>query len=160
MSTAASSNGKTPGFGPEDAGSTPAAAAMTLRIPRELRSPNAWMWKHWRIKQRERAMWERDIFAVGCVEVGTGRMLARQRAVDGGMIPAGRHRVTVTRRVPSRRNFIRDDDNLRFSVKPLNDALKRAGLIYSDAREWLEQPMPTQEVGPGYETVIVIEAIP
>ena len=151
MSTAASSNGKTPGFGPDDAGSTPAAAAMTLRIPRELRSPNAWLWRHWRVKQREREDWEMELM-LACVKRD------RAHSFSPRLVPF-RRRVTVTRIVPSRRNFIKDDDNLRFAVKPLNDALKRKGLIYEDSREYLDQPMPTQEVGPGYETIIVIEAI-
>lgn len=125
---------------------------MTLRIPRELRSPNAWMWKHWRIKQRERSEWEAELM-VACVKRD------RYHSFGTRIVPF-RSRVTVTRIVPSRRNFIKDDDNLRFAVKPLNDALKRKGLIYEDSRNYLEQPMPTQEVGPGYETVIVIEAIP
>ena len=124
---------------------------MTLTIPRELRSPNAWMWKHWRIKQRERESWERDIFVQACVWVGTDRVL-------GMSAPKGRARVTVTRLVPSKRNFIRDDDNLRFAVKPVNDALKRLGLIKDDNRTWLEQPMPTQRVSidGAYATVIEI----
>lgn len=125
---------------------------ITLRIPRELRSPNAWLWGHWRKKQRERADWETELM-LACVQRDRRHDFARR------VVPF-RRRVTVTRIVPSRRNFIRDDDNLRFSVKPLNDALKSKGLIYEDSRNYLEQPMPTQEVGPGYETVIVIEAIP
>jgi hypothetical protein len=134
---------------------------VTLRIPRELRSPNAWMWTHWRIKQRERETWEREVFAQAAIHYGTGRAMRLQVAGSLGSGDPSRHRVTVTRVVPSRRNFIRDDDNLRFSVKPLNDALKRCGLIYSDARTWLEQSMPTQTVSPHgrYETIVEIERL-
>ena len=137
---------------------------MTLRIPRELRSPNAWMWKHWRIKQRERATWEKDIAMSLLTDEGKRNLFAVLQVMNA--IPAStrvcdeRRKVTVTRIVPSARNFIRDDDNLRFAVKPVNDALKRLGLVKDDNRKWMEQPMPTQAVGPGYETVIVIEAIP
>ena len=55
-------------------------------------------------------------------------------------------RVTVERHVPSARNFIRDDDNLRFAVKPLLDALKRDGYIKNDSRKWIEHDTPTQHV--------------
>lgn len=74
---------------------------------------------------------------------------------------AGRMRVTVERIVPSGRNFIRDDDNLRFSVKPLLDALKRQGYIRNDSRKWLDHPTPTQSIsedGQDY-TVVSLEPI-
>jgi hypothetical protein len=70
-----------------------------------------------------------------------------------------RRRVTFTRIVPSARNFIRDADNLMFSVKPALDSLKRLGLIYDDSMKWLEQPIPTQEVGKDWATVIQIEVL-
>lgn len=57
-----------------------------------------------------------------------------------------RMRVTIERQVPSGHNFIRDDDNMRFSVKPLLDALKRQGYIKNDSRKWLDHPTPTQVV--------------
>jgi hypothetical protein len=63
-----------------------------------------------------------------------------------GYVASTKMRVEVERHVPSARNFIRDDDNLRFSVKPLLDALKRQGYIKNDSRKWLEQPTPTQHV--------------
>jgi len=60
--------------------------------------------------------------------------------------PRQRYTVLVRREVPSVRNFCRDDDNLRFVTKPINDALKNLGFIYEDRREWLTQPMPLQAV--------------
>lgn len=124
---------------------------ITLRIPRELKSPNAWLWRHWRVKQRERNDWEK---AIAWALVGVTATREGRAFVYGAMT---RRKVTVERVVPSKRNFIRDADNTMFSVKLLNDALKKCGLLFDDSREWLEQPMPTQVVGPDFETVIVIE---
>jgi hypothetical protein len=138
---------------------------VTLRIPRELRSPNAWLWKHWRIKQRERETWEQEIAVALLTDRGKrhlGAVLQAMNAIQASRRTCDeRRRVTVTRLVPSRRNFIKDDDNLRFSVKPVNDALKRLGLIHSDSRQWLEQSMPMQEVSPDgtYATIIEIERL-
>lgn len=119
---------------------------LTLRLPRELKSPNKWQGRHWRYKHRETLAWES--------EIKVAALLAR-RALDR---PECAVRVAVTRIVPSRRNFIKDDDNLRFATKPLNDALKRLGAIRDDSRLWLQQAMPTQEVSAHgtYETIIEI----
>jgi len=57
-----------------------------------------------------------------------------------------RMRVEIERHVPSRRNFIQDDDNLAFCSKPVLDALKRQGYIKDDSRKWLDHPSPTQHV--------------
>lgn len=137
--------------------------SLTLRIPRELRSPNAWLWKHWRIKQREREAWEKDIAIALLTADGRKNVFAILQAMNAipetKRVCAERRRVTVTRIVPSARRFIRDEDNLRFSVKPVNDALKRLGLIKDDNRKWLEQPMPVQQVGASVETIIEIERV-
>jgi Holliday junction resolvase RusA-like endonuclease len=131
---------------------------LTLRIPRELKSPNAWLWKHWRIKQRERAAWETDI-AVSLLTERAKRnvfalLLAQNAVPAAARVCTVKRRVVVTRVVTTKRRFIRDEDNLRFAVKPVNDALKRLGLIKDDNVKWLEQPMPTQIVGPATETII------
>jgi len=137
--------------------------SLTLRIPRELRSPNAWLWKHWRVKQRERQQWEQEIAVSLLTEKGKRNvfavLLAMNAVPDAKRTCEVRRKVTVTRIVTSKRRFIRDEDNLRFSVKPVNDALKRLGLIKDDNAKWLEQPMPTQEVGSGFETVIQIDNV-
>lgn len=125
--------------------------SLTLRIPRALKSPNAARGGHWRVRHDERKAWEREIWAAALGQGVRGRD-AR---------PDGVHRVTVTRIVPSGRNFIRDEDNLRFSAKPINDALKRLWLIRDDSRKWLEQPQVQQEVSPigEWATVITIEPV-
>lgn len=125
---------------------------LELRIPRRLESPNTWNGRHWRVKHRISQEWEHEIggayyqqiakapndfmVALGCV--------MGPRKWEG--IVVGRQRVEIERHVPSMRNFIRDDDNLRFAVKPLLDALKRQGYIRNDSRKWLDHPTPTQHV--------------
>lgn len=123
--------------------------AGTLRIARELKSPNKFQGHHWRVKHRETQDWE---FMIRVAVLGIDR-----RFSFGPRLVPFRRRVTVTRIVPSRQHFIRDDDNLRFSTKAVNDSLKRLGLVYDDSRAWMEQPMPTQVVGTDFETVIRIE---
>lgn len=123
------------------------SVALVLRIPRRLDSPNTWHGAHWRVKHTISQAWEHEIW-----------LAAAQQGKRAPKAP-GRMRVTVTRYVKSARNLIRDDDNLAFAVKPLNDALKRLGYLRDDSRTWLEQPTPTQHVsddGTDY-TVIIIE---
>lgn len=137
--------------------------SLTLTIPRELKSPNKWNGRHWRYKHRETQQWEHDIGTMMLVQSGTTHLIGVLLVL--GAFPWQRcmekRRVTVTRLVPSARNFIKDDDNLRFATKPLNDALKRLGLIHDDSRKWLEQVLPTQEVSGDkqYATRIQIEPI-
>ena len=121
-----------------------------LRIPRRLESPNTWQGRHWRVKHRLSQQWESAIGAALCDLVGPRGFsilmaFLGPKCVAGGEAP-GRRRVEVERHVPSKRNFIQDDDNLRFAVKPLLDALKRQGYIKNDSRKWLEHPTPTQQV--------------
>lgn len=121
---------------------------LVFRVARRLDSPNRWQGRHWRYKDNLTRTWER---AMARALVARGPQLE-----DRSVIVRRRMKVTVARLVPSARNFIRDDDNLRFAVKPLNDALKRLGLIYQDARAWLEQSMPEQRVSEdGYDWTIV-----
>jgi hypothetical protein len=122
--------------------------AIVFRVARRLRSPNTWQGHHWRVKDNETKSWQRLLLQAAPLSLPEA--ILRWRALAG--TPAEwdqgpeRRLVLVTRCVPSRQNFIRDEDNLRFTTKPLNDALKRMGLIYQDSRRWLEQPMPEQRV--------------
>lgn len=139
---------------------------LVLRIPRRLESPNASRGAHWRVRHRISQTWEEEIWAA--VARQTGARTPVEVLVCMNAIPAlkrnpasiGRQRVTIERHVPSRRNFIKDDDNLAFCAKPVNDALKRLVYIRDDSRKWLEQPTPTQHVSADKKdwTVITIEA--
>lgn len=140
---------------------------LTLKMQRRLESPNTWNGRHWRVKHRISQEWEKEIggayyqqiagapkdffVALGCA-VGPKKW-------EG--IIVGRQRVEIERHVPSMRNFIRDDDNLRFAVKPLLDALKRQGYIRNDSRKWLDHPTPTQHVSEDGKdwTIVKIEAL-
>jgi hypothetical protein len=137
---------------------------LELRIPRRLDSPNTWNGRHWRVKHRLSQDWEQEVGIAVAVFCGANSLRATLRAVCGPKAAGydvGKVRVTVERHVPSGRNFIRDDDNLRFSVKPLLDALKRQGYIKNDSRKWLDHPTPTQHVSEDGKdwTVVRIEPV-
>lgn len=141
---------------------------LELRIPRRLESPNTWNGRHWRVKHRISQEWEKgvgDAFLDRLAATGPKPGFLDALAAHVGPkkwlgFDAGKMRVEVERHVPSARNFIRDDDNLRFAVKPLLDALKRKGYIKNDSRKWLDHPTPTQHVSADGKdwTVIRIEA--
>lgn len=144
--------------------------SLELKMPRRLESPNTWNGRHWRVKHRISQQWENAIGAamLDNHQVKTGRKIGFATALEAFMGPkkaigfeAPKVRVEVERHVPSLRNFIRDDDNLRFAVKPLLDALKRQGYIKDDSRKWLDHPTPTQHVSADGKdwTIVRIEAV-
>jgi hypothetical protein len=145
---------------------------LELHIPRRLESPNTWNGRHWRVKHRISQEWQHAIGGAWFEKLATaakaeGGKAGFRNALEAALGPkkaygfdAPKMRVEVERHVPSARNFIRDDDNLRFAVKPLLDALKRQGYIKNDSRKWLDHPTPTQHVsadGKDY-TVVRISA--
>ena len=123
---------------------------VTLRMPRDLVSPNTWNGRHWRVKHRISQEWELELGAAVCdLYRARGGRMGLVNALSAFMGPESappKVKVSITREVPSGRNFIRDDDNLRFSVKPLLDALKRQGYIKNDSRKWIELPTPEQKI--------------
>lgn len=126
---------------------------LTLRMPRELVSPNRWQGRHWRVKHRLSQEWELALGSALLDKVTAAGRAGVMNALGAFAGPGkwicyepGRVRVAVTREVPHARNFIRDDDNLRFAVKPLLDALKRQGYIKNDSRRWIDLPTPEQRV--------------
>jgi hypothetical protein len=131
---------------------------LTLKIPRRLESPNTWNGRHWRVKHQLSQIWEGEILYGNHWGDGVEGVVL---TFDGDGNQTQRVRVTVERQVPSARNFIRDDDNLRFAVKPLLDALKRQGYIRNDSRKWLEHPTPTQSVSEDGKdwTIVTIEPV-
>lgn len=145
-------------------------SVLELVVPRRLNGQNRGRGFHWSRAYRDTKQWEqllawsaaslgalRDWSLVTYENVKDERGLFRPKEIRR----QERRRVTVERQVVRQSHFIQDDDNLRFSVKPVNDALKRLGLIFDDSREWLDQPMPEQRVAEDRvaRTIIRIERL-
>lgn len=143
------------------------ADVLELVLPLKLQSPNKLRGFHWRSRHKETKVFQAALSVIGGVDlkpwsVVTGvewRTDARGHKQPFEIRRKERRRVTVIRLVKSRRQFIRDDENLHFAVKPLNDALKRLGLLYDDSRTWLEQPPVEQQLSPDGlpKTIVRIE---
>lgn len=145
------------------------ADVLELIVPRRLGSPNILRWSHWSAHARETKLWEAEI-QIACFQVRGWQewlltSIEMQRDERGLYQPVEtrrreRRRVTVIRQTRTRA-VITDDDNLRYATKPLNDALKRLGLVYDDSRDWMEQPTPVQEQAPDrkWRTIIRIERL-
>lgn len=133
--------------------------ALVIEIPRKLESPNKTRGYHWRIRHKDRALWE--AFLWGAVMKQRGVLNKTALAESGGSPKCSVPMViAVTRYVPNSRQFIADDDNLVFSAKPLHDALKRIGLIKDDRRGWLRTEGVTQAVSPDGRARTVITLRP
>src|SRR3954466_15143220 len=106
---------------------------VLLIVARPLRSLNrsrGWQFEHYESQAWERALskWldtTGSIFAQHQAEGLISWIPGAEEPIAHGKVA----RVIVRRLVPSARNFTKDADNLAFLVKPLNDALKRAGFI-------------------------------
>lgn len=121
-------------------------------IAKRLDSPNEHRGGHWRTRHRETKAWERMLASALGAPIavqGWSLIVGEHRTPTGKRRPTyrqERRRLEIEIHVPSRRNFIRDDDNLAFSRKPITDALKRLGLLCDDSRAWLDAPLPAQRV--------------
>lgn len=145
------------------------AEVLEIVIPVKLDSPNWLRNPHWSARNKETKMWQAAIhYSAGCglttwtLKLGEKSTLDKRghyRFVE--LRKKERRRVTVIRQVASRREFMQDDDNLKFALKPVNDALKRLGLLFQDSRKWLEQPPVDQQVSPDGRpyTIIRIERL-
>jgi len=137
--------------------------SLELLVPRRLLSPNATRGFHWSVRAREAIAWEHAIAGTWPAEAASwilaprepkelfrrGRRLYLRREKE-------RRTVSIVRRVPSRRNFILDDDNLTFAAKPVLDALVRLGLLTDDSRIWTRLAPVTQEVsGDGTDWTVI-----
>lgn len=144
-------------------------AILELVLPLKLQSPNRLRGFHWKSRHRETKVFQAALSIIGGVDlkpwsVVTGvewRLDGRGLKKPYEIRRKERRRVTVIRQVATRRQFIRDDENLHFAVKPLNDALKRLGLLYDDSRTWLEQPPVEQQLSPDGQpyTIIRLERV-
>lgn len=148
-------------------------------IGRELASPNKTLWKNWRIKSHDRQVWGTAIFnaiviyleANGQALSVLDRQVIANRAVPvdvGGKrimrrlhrAPQQRCEVRIIREVPKKANFIKDERNLWFSAKHLEDALVAHCVIYDDSREWVTSPLPIQRVSEDGQYRTIVDVTP
>ncbi len=140
-------------------------AHWEIRIACELKSPNATIWGgRWALKAVREAWTTNLLVAIaryGGMETAAGAQFLRSLSVFVDPARKERRRVVLTRLVPHKRNFLKDDDNRRYCGKSLMDAMKHAGLLSDDKREYLDHPEPTQAVSPDgtYTTVIEIQRL-
>lgn len=141
----------------------PSFYRVTLSLPRNLKSPNANAGRHWSARHANTKAWETLIKLTIGDALGASTISGYSAPVEalGLSRPTGKVRVHVERRVPSYRNFVQDSDNLRFTTKPLNDALKRLGFLKDDSDKFLEQQAPSQVISADrlHWTVITIEPV-
>ena len=142
---------------------------LELVLPMRLDTPNKRRGGHWSTRHKETKAWEHIVRAIANVNIQRWSLIedtairrdncGKHRIVEQRR--RERRRVTVVRQVSGVDGLIRDHENLHFAMKPVNDALKRIGLIYDDSMEWMDQPIPEQRVVPKAPemTVIRIERI-
>jgi hypothetical protein len=131
-----------------------------LRIGLPLMSGNHQAGAHWGTRHKDRLAW--DVAVHNALITAANIRNYRTYLAICAKHPKQRVRLVITREVPSRRNFIKDDDDLKWSTKRLLDALKGNQLCFDDSRKWLEYGLPTQKVSADgqYWTDIVIVQIP
>jgi hypothetical protein len=136
------------------------AGGWHLRIGLPLLSGNHQAGAHWATRDRDRVAWDVALqnALIVAANVRTWPEYQRLRV----KAPKVRMGLVLTREVPSRRNFIRDDDDLMWSAKRLRDAMKANRLFFDDSRKWLDYGLPLQEVSADgqYWTDIVIAPLP
>lgn len=148
------------------------AEVLELVMPFRLKSANVHARRHWKGWYAETHIWQGHINVAACRAGDAAKWsllegVRMERDNRGHFKPVEirrqeRRRVSVIRIVKYRHHFISDDDNLKFALKPLLDALKRAGYIYDDKREWLDQPaLPEQRVAEDgiARTIVRIERV-
>lgn len=131
-----------------------------LRIGLPLMSGNHLAGAHWSTRDKDRVAWDVAIqnALILAADVRTYPQYLALRAKARRI----RMRLVITREVPSRRNFIKDDDDLMWSGKRLRDALKANKLFVDDSRKWLSYGLPEQVISADgqYWTDIVIVPAP
>lgn len=117
--------------------------AMVLVCQTDLRSPNDWnnsLHAH-KIYAGEKRKWV--------------RLFRNAFYIWKEQTPGIRRRLSVTRLVPNRRYLIKDFGNRVFTLKPIEDALKQAGVIIDDSEDYLDSRPPEQVVDPSLPEPVV-----
>lgn len=106
---------------------------------RDLRTPNDWTNKQGgdRIYRSERRAWQKLIEPLSLL---WGK-------------PLGRRHLRVTRYVRDGRSLYRDETNREGSLKPLEDALVRLGVLIDDRDEYLSRDPLRQEIDAAWPRV-------
>lgn len=107
-----------------------------------LYSPNHWHGRPLHVYLAQKRKW-REVLD------GTWALWGKQKVL--------RRQVTVMRQVTAEDDLIMDDDNLRFSLKPLLDNLKYHSIIIDDSREYIEETLITQTLGTQQLVVIKVK---
>lgn len=122
---------------------------LTFRLPDRMESPNEWQGANRMVKHRITKRWEarmRRLIADAAGRTSISEFAWPVEALGLARCVKRRMAVAIERHAPSARNFCRDDDNIHFLSKPINDALKRMGLIFEDSTRWIDRARPVQRV--------------
>lgn len=140
-------------------------------MPIRAQSPNRNRGHHWSARHKETKEWETWIRISAPRGWQAWNLIERtevRRETRGGRVKwriaeartRERRRVTLIRRVPSRRNFCKDRPNLVYVTKPIHDALVRLGLLFDDSIAWLDDVTLEEVSADGTDsTVIRIERL-
>ena len=129
-----------------------ATGAIGFLIPHKLEGTNAGMWGgHWSKKHKATDQWE-VLLKIVMADYEGSNTITRHRPhyIRALNLPPvnGRRLITITRFTPSRRNFLKDDDNDAMAMKPIVDAIKRLGLIRADSKTWTRLVPLKQDLSP------------
>lgn len=117
---------------------------ITFVLPRRLKTPNktGGFWA----SHGERLAWE--------------RMLQGAEIKGRVFLPTWRQKMRVLRLTPSKR-WLLDKDNLDFSCKRLQDAMKELKFIMDDNAKWLDGPHVTQGIASDkcYWAIVTLEPV-
>lgn len=138
-----------------------ADGSIEIRLPHRLESPNKLLHAHWRARTAEKKAWHARLRAVIADAAGlTSLATHHERELEAlGLARATSHRrVVVERQVPSIRNFIKDRENLVYSVKHLLDQVRGFGFVRDDSMKWIDLDVCQRVSDDGRDwTVIRIE---
>lgn len=127
--------------------------AWIFVIAQKLETPNKIM-AHWSLQKSVRDKWQRQFEAaiLKTLGVASWKYLAQL-----GRLPACAEpmQMQIVRLVKSTAEFIRDGDNLSFSRKGAQDAIKKCGLVHDDKMSKLTVHPTKQEVAPNGHALTV-----
>lgn len=135
---------------------------IEIRLPHRLESPNKLLHAHWRERTKDKHQWQARLITVISDAAGVSGVAALDRpaAALGLPLVRDRRRLTFERLVPSSRNFIRDRENLVYSVKALCDQVCRMGFIRDDSMKWIDLDVTQRVSEDGRDWTVIRIDIP